>query len=255
MIMRKMLLLLTVCLVAVSCRNGNETFTIEGYLKGGEGKYVKIEEITPTEIILIDSVKLDDNGEFEFKYKMPYKSFYNVVVSPEDFIMLLPDYKEKIKLTGDYNNLSRTYQLVGSPESQLLWQLNDYTIMGVDRLDSIKMVYDVLLQSSDADYIKKEKELLDSIYLNAYYEQQDYVVNFVQENSGSLSTLIALYKTFNTIPLINPDQGFEYYEIVNDGLKASLPENPHTLNFCNTMQKMRFKYGSLSDGATITMGN
>ena len=186
---------------------------------------------------------------------MPYKSFYNVVVSQEDFIMLLPDYREKIKLTGDYNNLSRTYQLVGSPESQLLWQLNDYSIMGVDRLDSIKRVYDVLVQNPDVNFVKKEKELLDSIYLNAYYEQQDFVVNFVQENSGSLSTLIALYKTFNTIPLINPEQGFDYYEVVNDGLKNSLPENPHTLNFGNTMQKMRFKYGSTSDEATITMGN
>jgi hypothetical protein len=253
--MRKVLLLLVVCIVAVSCQNNKESFTIEGVLKGGEGKYVVIEEITPTEIIFIDSVKLDDKGEFKFKYKMPYKSFYNVVVSQEDFIMLLPDYKEKIKLTGDYNNLSRTYQLVGSPDSQLLWQLNDYSIMGVDRLDSIKMVYDVLVQNPDANFVKKEKELLDSIYLNAYYEQQDFVVNFVQENSGSLSTLIALYKTFNTIPLINPEQGFEYYEVVNDGLKNSLPENPHTLNFGNTMQKMRFKYGSTSEGATITMGN
>ncbi len=253
--MRKILLLLTVCIMIVSCRNENETFAIEGYLKGGEGKYIFIEEITPTEIIFIDSVKLDDNGEFEFKYKMPYRSFYNVAVSQEDFIMLLPDYKEKIKLTGDYSNLSRTYQLVGSPESQLLWQLNDYTIMGVDRLDSIKMVYDVLMQNPDTNFIKKEKELLDSIYLNAYYEQQDFVVHFVQENTGSLSTLIALYKTFNTIPLINPEQGFEYYEMVNDGLKTSLPENPHTLNFGNTMQKMRFKYGSTSGGATITMGN
>lgn len=255
MIMRKILLLLTICILTVSCQNNRERFTIEGYLKGGEGKYVVIEEITPLEVIFIDSVKLDDNGEFKFKYKMPYRSFYNVVVSQEDFIMLLPNYKEKIKLTGDYDNFSRTYQLVGSPESQLLWQLNDYTIMGVDRLDSIKMVYDVLLQNTDTNFIKTEKEQLDSIYLNAYYEQQDFVVRFIQENSGSLSTLIALYKTFNTIPLINPEQGFEYYEMVNDGLKTSLPENPHTLNFGNTMQKMRFKYGSAPGGATITMGN
>lgn len=253
--MKKVLYLSIICLLATACGRNKETFTIEGYIKGGENKYVKIEEITPSEVIYIDSVLLDDKGEFEFKYKMPYKSFYNIAVSQSDFIMLLPDYGEKIKITGDYNNLSRTYQLIGSPESQLLWQLNDYTIMGADRLDSIKNVYDILIQNTDTNFIKKEKQLLDSIYLNAYYEQQDFVIGFIEEHSGSLSTLIALYKTFNTIPLIKPEQGFEYYEIVNNGLKNNLPENPHTLNFDNTIKKMRFKYGDVvNGGATITMG-
>ena len=127
--------------------------------------------------------------------------------------------------------------------------------MGADRLDSIKNVYDILIQNTDTNFIKKEKQLLDSIYLNAYYEQQDFVIGFIEEHSGSLSTLIALYKTFNTIPLIKPEQGFEYYEIVNNGLKNNLPENPHTLNFDNTIKKMRFKYGDVvNGGATITMG-
>lgn len=254
--MRKGIQLFIICCLLLSCNNNNESFIIEGYLKGGEGKYVKIEEITPGEVLFIDSVKIDAGGEFEFKYKMPYKSFYNVVVSPNDFIMLLPERNERIKLTGDYANLSRTYQIIGSPESQLLWQLNDYTIMGADRLDSIKNVYDVLVQNSDTNFIKKEKQLLDSIYLNAYYEQQDFVINFIEEHNGSLSTLIALYKTFNTIPLISPEQGFEYYEMVNEGLKNNMPDNPHTLSFDNTIKKMRFKYGSnANNAATITMGN
>jgi hypothetical protein len=253
--MKKGIQLLVICSLLLSCKNNSDSFVIDGYIKGGENKYIKIEEITPTEILVIDSIQLDNKGEFKFKYKMPYKSFYNIVVSPHDFVMLLPDYGEKIKITGNYNNFSRTYQLVGSPESQLLWQLNDYTIMGADRLDSIKNVYDVLVQNTDTNFIKKEKQLLDSIYLNAYYEQQDYIISFIEEHNGSLSTLIALYKTFNTIPLIRPEQGFEYYEIVNNGLKNNMPENPHTLNFDNTIKKMRFKYGDMvGGGASITMG-
>ena len=254
--MRKVLQLLLISLLAISCQNNKDGFVLEGYLKGGEGKYVRIEEVSPSEIIFIDSIKLDNKGEFKFKYKMPYQSFYNVVVSPTDFVMLLPNYKEKIKITGDYANLSRTYMVIGSLESQLLWQLNDYSIMGVDRLDSIKAVFDELSKNPDTNFFKKEKQLLDSIYLNAYYEQQDFVTSFVEENAGSLSTLIALYKTFNTIPLIRPDQGFDYYEMVSEGLNNKLPENPHTLTFGNSVQNMRFKYGSPTDqGAVVTMGN
>ena len=252
--MKKILQLVAICILAVSCQDNSKYFTIEGHLKGGEGKYVRIEEITPTEIIFIDSVKVDADGEFSFKYKMPYQSFYNIVVSPTDFVMLLPNYGEKIKITGAYDNFSRSYQIIGSPESQLLWQLNDYTIMGADRLDSIKRVFDVLQQHPDPNYIKKEKELLDSVYLNAYYEQQNFVTAFVEENAGSLSTLIALYKQFNNVPLISPEMGFDYYEIVGEGLENKYPENPHTLSFGNTLKNMRFRYADPSQGVTITMG-
>ncbi len=253
--MKKILYIVMICFVILSCKNNKDSFTIKGFLKGGEGKYVTIQEVTPNEIIIIDSVQLNKDGEFSFTYKMPYQSFYNIVVSPNDFIMLLPNYQEKISITGDYNNLSKTYQITGSPDSQLLWQLNDYTVYGIRRLDSIKAAYDQILQNQDTNYIKKQKIQLDSIYLDAYYEQQDFIAAFIEKNGGSLSTLIALYKTFNTIPLIRPDVNFDFYELIYKELESKIPDNPHTLNFGNTVQHMRFKYGNKDNEVTINFGN
>ena len=160
---------------------------------------------------------------------MPYKTFYNVHVSNEDYIVLLPDMGEHISLTGVYDSLSRSYHLTGGHDSQLLWQLQDYTN------DGIRQLRDLVAMGVQNDYT-------DSIFLSLYSQQQQYVVRFIEENLGSLATLIALYKPFNNHPLIDPETSFEFYPMVLEGLEQTLPDNPHTLNFKNEVERLRFKY-------------
>ena len=238
---KKLILFLIPVLALSSCGKKN-TFTIEGTLQGGAGKTVYIEEIAPKDMIPIDTIQLDGNGHFEFTYEMPYQSFYNIKVSEQDFVMILPDYGETIVLTGDYNRFSPTYEVSGSEGSIQLWQLNDYSKFGQQRLDSISNAFDQLIAACnrDTNCIKKQKPALDSVYKEAFAQQQQYVVSFIERNKGSLSTLIALYKTFNTRPLINPQTAdFEFYEIVAEGLEEAMPENPHTVHFRNTVEHMR----------------
>lgn len=74
-----------------------------------------------------------------------------------------------------------------------------------------------------------------------FREQQEYVCRFIEENKGSLSTLIALYKPFNNRLLIdtrNP-QSIEWYDMVLEGLQERYPDNPHTLHFKNTTEHLR----------------
>ncbi|MBO4741372.1 MAG: DUF4369 domain-containing protein [Bacteroidales bacterium] len=256
---KKIVLFLTVVAALCSCGKKN-TFTIEGTLQNGAGKYVYIEEIAPKDRIFIDSVQLDKNGHFEFTYEMPYQSFYNVGVSLQDFVMLLPDYGETITLTGDYSRLSPTYEVEGSKGSTLLWQLNDYTKYGEIRLDSIARAFDQLVADckGDTNCIKKKKPSLDSVYLDAYSEQQDYVINFIERNKGSLATLIALYKTFNTRPLIDPKtDDFEFYEMVASGLEETMPQNKHVIEFRNTVEHLRVQYNKQQQSqpqAIVTLG-
>jgi len=62
-----------------------------------------------------------------------------------------------------------------------------------------------------------------------------------QENKGSLSTLIALYKPFNNRLLIDTrDPGcIDWYDLVLEGLQQRYPDNPHTLHFKNTTEHLR----------------
>jgi hypothetical protein len=257
---RFFLLLSASALVLFSCGN-KKTFTIEGKLENGAGKRIVIEEIAPKEIIPIDTIKLDKDGHFSFTYEMPYQSFYNIKVSDQDFAMLLPDYGETIILTGDYNRLSPTYEVEGSKGSTQLWQLNDFSKFGQQRLDSISRAFDQLCIDCkrDTNCIKKQKPLLDSVYKEAFAQQQQYVVSFIERNKGSLSTLIALYKTYNTRPLINPQtDDFEFYEMIANALEEALPDNKHSQHFRNTVEHMRIGLNTqrqTTPQAVVTLGD
>lgn len=241
----KLLSLLAVLFLA-SCGNKNDII-IQGTLDNGAGKVIYIEEMTPDARLFIDSITLDSKGHFKFRYAMPYKTFYNVHVTDADYVVLLPDMGETITIEGNYDSLSTTYHLQGGPESQLLWQLQDYTNHGSRTLSDIVATdqhNQQLLaegQITEADYAIA-RQVTDSLYLDAFADQQKYIVNFIQDNLGSLVTLIALYKPFNNRPLVNPADSFEFYEAVLEGLQQDMPDNPHTLSFKNQVERTRFQY-------------
>ena len=245
--MKKIQLMIVAAIFALASCGNKDDITIQGTLTGGAGKVIYIEEMTPDSRLFLDSVTLDSKGHFQFRYSMPYKTFYNVHVSDADYIVLLPDMGETITIEGCYDSLSNTYHLQGGSESQLLWQLQDYSNHGSQVLRDIvatdQQNQQLLSEGTitEAEY-SAARQLTDSLYLSAFADQQHYVVNFIEDNLGSLTTLIALYKPFNNRPLINPEDSFEFYEAVLEGLEESLPDNPHTLNFKNQVERTRFQY-------------
>ena len=238
--------ILSLILLFASCGNKDE-IVIEGTLENGANKTIYFVELSPESRIFLDSVKLDSKGHFKYHYAMPYKTFVNVHVSDADYIVLLPDMGEKIVMHGDYNALTTSYEIEGHGESQLLWQLQDYSNQGTEVLKDIVATDTKNRQLlADGDMSQEEYDhehfITDSIYTATFAEQQQYMVHFIEDNLGSLTTLIALYKPFNNQPLINPADSFEFYEAVLEGLQETLPDNPHTLHFKNTVERTRYQY-------------
>lgn len=249
------LILISALILFCSCGN-KKSFTITGTLDNGAGKTVYIEEIVPgaEEPLFIDSIILDNKGAFTFKYSMPYPTFYNLHVSDVDYIVLLPKNGETINIKGNYNDFSTSYSLEGSPESQLLWQLQDYTNIGIT---AIREIVEIDQQNrerfgQDSNGYKKAKLETDTMFLDARNAQAEYICKFIVDNRGSLATLIALYKPFNNQPLLRPDLNFDYYEYVLDGLQEALPENPHTLHFKSSVEFLRHKYGGTPEAVGMS---
>lgn len=242
---RNLLILALTALLAVACNDSN-TFQLSGQLDNGAGKTIYVEEISPNEVIFIDSVKLDNQGHFSFEYAMPYESIYTLHTSPTDYIMFIPKNGEKISVTGDYNRLSWTYEISGSPESTILWQLQDFTNesnMQINSLvDSLQQL-DYKLQSNliTQSQYDNQKAVYDSIFYSGYGMMKDYVRHLIQENSTSLASLIAVHRRYNNNqqPLIDPEYNTEIYEQVLSGLQTSLPDNPHTKHFYNEVAHYR----------------
>ena len=260
---KHILLFTTLLLFFAGCKNESKNkFSIEGKIDRGAGKMMYIEELTPDGPHFLDSIKLDKKGEFVYKGAYAYQTFYNLHVSDVDYVVLLPFKHEKIRITGVYDSLSLTYRVEGSKESIALWQLQDYSndgrykllhILSIDAGNrgrfNIRRVGegDSIRIDGDTAAYRQAKKVTDSLYLEAYDEQAMYVTKFIEDNSGSLAALIALYKPFNgDRPLIDVDRYpelFTYYEQVLQGLEENeaTANNPHTIAFKNVVERLRFR--------------
>lgn len=257
--MKKQTLILSILFISTaliwSCGHKN-TFTLEGSLENGANQTIYIEELTPDGPLFIDSIHLDNKGCFSFRHELPYPTFYNLHVSPVDYVVLLPQAGEHVSISGNFTEFSFNYDVQGSSESQLLWQLQEYSNDGVLDLQELikKDMQNRQLYEKDPAGYTKAKEVTDSIFRDIFNEQFEYIHKFIEDNRGSLATLIALYKPFNNIPLINPTHNFEEYEAVLDGLQEKYPDNPHTLQFTNTVEHLRHARGSQPQSFDIAVG-
>ena len=245
--MKKITIMIAAALLFVACGNSN-TFTISGTLDGGAGHTLWLEELSPDGAMFVDSIPVDSKGRFKFRHKMTYLTLYNLHTTDNNYVVLLPQSGEHLNIGGRWDNLSMTYTVSGSPESVLLWQLQQYTNDGgfvLNDLVDTTMYYQQLLAEGKVDEatVAAKKDETDSIYRLTFTEQQDFVCNFIHDNPGSLTTLIALYKPFNNRLLIDTRDptSIEWYDLVLEGLEDSLPDNPHTINFKLTTEHLRSK--------------
>lgn len=246
-------LLLSALLVLTGGACGRKGFVVEGELDAGADRTLYIEELTPRNgVRFVDSVRLDHRGHFSFRHTAPYATFYNLHTSETDYVVLQPNNGEKLHLVGNFDDLCRSYEIEGSPESVLLWQLQDYSNLGVEALERLREENRQNQQSlSESEYLEAKRRT-DSVYIELYKQQREYVAHFIQQHEGSLTTLIALYKPFNiNHPLINPETDFSLFELVLEGLERELPDNPHTINFRNTVEQLRYRYGKQAASWTL----
>lgn len=228
-----------------ACKNGDNSgamrFTLEGTLANAANKMLYIEEMTPDYgAQFVDSIKCDRNGHFSYKGSMGYETFFNLHSSEYDFIVLLPGDGETVTLSGDANDLSTSYRVEGSEESQLMWQIQSYindakhTIADIAQRDRYNR--DNL---SDAEY-EKAKRVTDSIFLAEHKTVYMMFYNFIEENLGSLTTLYAIDAPFNhSARVFYAEADFEVFEDVLAGLQETYPNNPHTLYFQTRVERAR----------------
>ncbi|MBQ0015842.1 MAG: DUF4369 domain-containing protein [Bacteroidales bacterium] len=251
----------------VACGH-DDSFVVKGTINGGAGKMLYVTELAPREQVFIDSVRLDDKGSFQFQYSPKYESFFELHASESDYIMLLPERGEDIELQANIESLETTYEVRGSQGSMLLWQLQNYTNEGNVRLREIVALDKQNKEqfANDEKAYKKAKQVTDSMYWDAYWEQSDYIKHFIEENQGSLATLIALYKPFGpNHPLIDIQRDpslLSYFDMVLEGLRQRFPDNPHTAHFQLSVEHLQRQYdqymqrqAAQQQQLTVSVGN
>lgn len=199
--LKSLLLIFTAALVLFACKPEEIKYTINGKIKGGEGKYIKFIDMTEPGF-KPDSIELDMGGNFVLSDACIEPQDFVFYFSPKQSIRVMALPNEVITLSGTKNNLVKTYKVEGSKDSEQLSQLlkrNQHTIQTIDTINQYYLK--VQLDPNIDTIVAKLRFMSDSIY----EAEKQYLEIFIQNNSSSLASYVALS--------LKIEEGFNFFDI------------------------------------------
>lgn len=118
-------LLLATAVIALSACEETSSFTIEGEIKGGDGKMLYLSNIGITETTFVDSVKIGKDGKFRFKQPQPEcYDFYALQTDKKGRrITIAIDSTETVRVVTSSDNFADSCAIEGSPASVKIKEL------------------------------------------------------------------------------------------------------------------------------------
>ncbi len=222
--MKRIIILLTAVLIYSGCKEKN-SLTINGVIEGEKSGIVYFSRLDLETPVLIDSAEISKNGTFRFRIKASEPDFYQVSISNDNFITLLAEPGEKIKLGFNSKILYDNYSVSGSLGSEKLKTLDQNLIDTKKKLDSLSNAY--TSASSEPGFDVKGPEL-ETKFNDLIKQQRRKNVEFIITNTTSLASIKAIYQRIDpdTYVLFDP-KDLQYLKIVSDSLKKYYPNSKH----------------------------
>lgn len=232
--MKRFLIFLISAILFSGC-NKNKVFTVHGTVKSNKQDYIYLSRVEVNIPLLIDSSKISRKGNFSFRAETTEPDFYQVGYSANEFITLLCEPAEKIKISFNNANLYNDYKVEGSPGSELIQMLDLKLIETKAKIDSLAPLYDKALKEPGSE---KEASLLEQELTAQMKAQRKFNIEFIINNINSLAAIKALYQRLNDQTYVLYDaRDLQYLKIVSDSLKKHYPESKHTRALVSDFEK------------------
>lgn len=231
---RNLFVLLAAVIIFSSCQKNTE-FTISGKITHAEGETIYLEKLLVSSRNPVGEMKVDKHGEFEFSGETGIPSYYILKLSDTKFITLLIDSLENITVEADFANITKEYNVEGSPGSIQVKVLTENLNATQHKLDSLRALNN--LYKGNPDY-EKLKPKWEELYGNIVQEQYDFSSNFVRNNAFSMAGVFALYQKYK-------DQSFVIYDLQTmrtaaSALNSIYPKSDHVKAlYQNTLQILK----------------
>jgi thiol-disulfide isomerase/thioredoxin len=185
--MKNTLFLLFISLSFFSFSQKNQTTTIDGQIPGAANMMVYLEFFDYHNNPIIDSAKVDKNGNFKFNTSIPESGFYRINYKQSKTLLVLKP-GQKISITIDpLKNFSIT-QSKGSDELKQLTDFMNLESQYKNVLDSIGMVF----QKNNEAGITEFNQQLQQTYLAKEAQKFEEYQKMVISKPHLLSNLIII---------------------------------------------------------------
>lgn len=223
-------------LLVYACGSRANEVTVEGRISGLSNEYVYLMEASDDALSAVDSAETSSSGEFSFTLALNEPAFY--VLQPKgsaNQILLLLSPGESVFVVASNSKLDG-YAVTGSQGSLRIKELNGRLNGVVAKIDSLATVWRSVYKQPNFDSIRIT---IDSTYASITRKHKAYTVRFIQDNSYSLATIIALYQQYdNKNYVLDSRADFKYFKLVDSLLYPIYPHNPLVKNLHKNVMLM-----------------
>jgi len=232
--MKRSLLILLPLLLLAGCRDKN-TFTVKGVIREPQKKTVTLNRVDVNRLELVDSTSIRSNGSFKFRVKSEGPEFYQLGYSGSDFMTLLAEPGEKIRLTFNGKNVSSDYTVAGSEGTESVRLLDMWLSSGKRKLDSLRTAYDDISGKPGLD---EQKTMIDNEFREVLADLRKKNIEFIITNTRSMASLKAVYQRIdeNMYVLYEPHD-LQYLKIVSDSLGKYYPNSKNVRALAEDLKK------------------
>jgi thiol-disulfide isomerase/thioredoxin len=218
----RLILLFAAIIGFAGCKKN--TVTISGTITSPRaGEYIFLDELKSDRLKPVDSTKVDEKGTYNFKFEADQPSFFLVRFNEKNFITLIVEPGENITLESHHDSLNYPAIVKGSEGTLNVVEYNKTLRKTVDELTALDEIYNRNLGSPRLASVIDSLDKLAESYLG---NLNAYTKKYINENLGSLETLIVLYQQVApSVPVLNTERDLAYFVRVDSALFRKYPES------------------------------
>ena len=234
--MKKIVLLMITAMILAACADRNVSVKIEGDIQNGGDQMIRLALITAEGMDIIDSANLR-NGHFEFKISSENERIkerenapmmFQLFLSEENSLATMAKKGERLKLSADAQDLTRTYQISGGEEAVLMHQLDSTLTAFVIPTEKL---YEIYQKNSENDSIRAAVE---AQYVEMLRKHKIFLQDFIQNHPDNMASYIAFFQSYNRRNFFDIYQDLDILKQINNNLSKVYPES----EYVKAMKKM-----------------
>lgn len=212
-------------LLFTSCRD-DKNFTVEGVVSGADGQTMYLENVGTSSVQVLDSIKLNPQGKFEFKQPRPeYPDFYRLRLKNQ-LINFAIDSTEVITIAADAGTFATSYKVEGSENCKAIKEITLAQLDANQAINKIRQEYESK-HLDDTTYVNQVKEAA-----NAYKE---VALKYIYGAPMSTVAYYALFQQVNGLLFFDlyDKTDSRAYGAVATSYNHLYPESPRTKQLYN----------------------
>jgi len=201
---------------------------LKGQLTQHKGTWLYIDQIRGNMVETLDSVKIADDGSFNFKNELKEKDFYRLRVSDNNVVFIVLEPGKSVEYSNKNMLLQDSYTLEGSEEGKLVLEIKAIRLgINAHRDSLMKVINQAAPEQRGA--LQMELEQSFNAFVGNKLEQTREIIR------ANLNTLAAI----TGAELLDPDQDFVIYSELAESLKRSYPNSGYAQSFVAKVDQMR----------------